>query len=66
MERAIKKKTRVAIISCVISMVAIIVLFIGLSVGNGIAINIIFAGYAISLAVTGKSLLELLRTSEDK
>jgi cobalamin biosynthesis protein CobD/CbiB len=59
-----RRQIKGAIMACVISLIATLVLLIGLKLDIGFVIYFVFAGYAVSLATMGKRLLRILFTSE--
>lgn len=60
----VRKQAKGAITACVISLIATLVLLIGLKLDIGFVIYFVFAGYSVSLATMGKRLLRILFTSE--
>ena len=60
----VRRQTKGAITACVISLIATLVLLIGLKFDIGFVIYSVFAGYAVSLATMGKRLLRILFTAE--
>ena len=60
----VRRQTKGAITACVISLIATLILLIGLKLDIGFVIYFVFVGYAISLATIGKRLLRILFTAE--
>lgn len=60
----VRRQTKGAIAACVISLIATLILLIGLKLDIGFVIYFAFAGYAVSLATMGKRLLKILLTAE--
>lgn len=60
MRKELKRQTKSAIKACAISLIATVILLVGLKLEIGFTKYFVFAGYAICLGATGKRLLKLL------
>lgn len=60
MRKELKRQTKRAIKACTVSLMATVILLVGLKLKIGFAMHFVFAGYAICLGATGKRLLKLL------
>lgn len=60
MRKELKRQTKSAIKACAISLIATVILLVGLKLEIGFTMYFVFAGYAICLGATEKRLLKLL------